>query len=691
MAKIQYPTQTTPKKVKFSKKTDTKSNASDLQDIKLEIDELQTKSKASEQATGDFSVQLAEINQTLQSHQSQITGLGTSKQNVLTFDNAPTQNSSNPVTSSGVYTALSSKQDTLSAGSNITISGGVISATDTTYTAGTGISITSGVISATGSSSVTIDDVPTQNSTNAVSSGGVYTALAAKQDQLLIDVNPAQNSYHPVSSGGVYNALASKQDALTAGTGISISSGVISATGGGGGSCNCADDIASLQNAIDLINVKCSVLESKIESNSTQYIENIECDYDIYERELEIEGDTTVVSPNVLFACEPTLTSLDEEENQVSHYVKIVANIDIKLVVDTAGTYTFDIYDNDLQKHTSTIDFESADLNTLKTITLKSTYYTNIANHNLYVSISGPTGSTIVLKYQKMFVIAPNATILNKITPFDVYFNYYTNKYYLSDCTSGFAKLAEIDASNLSSTNDIVWTQTNIEAQNYKTYFAGENDNTTTTLGRRYAIITHKNNTCEVIDCTDNTLNYVAPQGTYALINLVTRRTYISLFQSCMLRNTSTMKYYNLNQNMTTSNTANAGISGDLTVKVFGFYNNTNYLTNNTITYNNIILSKTGRMQFSGAQSTNNTDYFQANHVSLVRPYVLKINNNVRYKIVYKRFDKFYCIYATSASTLKTGTTTLLGEFDDVFLGANNDYFVVKNNALIYSTDLSNV
>lgn len=45
--------------------------------------------------------------------------------------------------------ALNSKQDVLTAGDNIQITNGVISATDTTYTAGTGISIENGVISNT--------------------------------------------------------------------------------------------------------------------------------------------------------------------------------------------------------------------------------------------------------------------------------------------------------------------------------------------------------------------------------------------------------------------------------------------------------------------------------------------------------------------------------------------------------------
>lgn len=44
---------------------------------------------------------------------------------------------------------LSDKQDTLTAGDNITIEGDTISATDTTYTAGSNVSIDDGVISAT--------------------------------------------------------------------------------------------------------------------------------------------------------------------------------------------------------------------------------------------------------------------------------------------------------------------------------------------------------------------------------------------------------------------------------------------------------------------------------------------------------------------------------------------------------------
>ena len=58
------------------------------------------------------------------------------KQDALTFDNAPTADSANPVKSGGVYTALSGKQDSL-----------------------------------------TFDNVPTSGSNNPVKSGGVYSSV----------------------------------------------------------------------------------------------------------------------------------------------------------------------------------------------------------------------------------------------------------------------------------------------------------------------------------------------------------------------------------------------------------------------------------------------------------------------------------------------------------------------------------
>lgn len=58
-----------------------------------------------------------------------------------------------------------------------------------------------------GSVDITIDSAPTQGSTNAVSSGGVYAALVGKQDALTFDTVPTEGSDNPVTSDGLYVAL----------------------------------------------------------------------------------------------------------------------------------------------------------------------------------------------------------------------------------------------------------------------------------------------------------------------------------------------------------------------------------------------------------------------------------------------------------------------------------------------------
>lgn len=65
-----------------------------------------------------------------------------------------------------------------------------------------------------GSGTIDFDETPTQNSTKAVHSGGVFNALAIKQPMVgdgLVNLVPTVNSARLVISGGVASALATKQ------------------------------------------------------------------------------------------------------------------------------------------------------------------------------------------------------------------------------------------------------------------------------------------------------------------------------------------------------------------------------------------------------------------------------------------------------------------------------------------------
>lgn len=127
------------------------------------------------------------------------------KQDKLTFDNVPTSGSSNPVKSSGIYTALQGKQSSLTfdnaptqGSTNPVTSGGV-------YTA----------IQQGGGGTITLDDVPTAGSSNAVKSSGIYNALQGKQGTLTFDSTPTQGSTNPVTSGGVYAAIQASGGGVT--------------------------------------------------------------------------------------------------------------------------------------------------------------------------------------------------------------------------------------------------------------------------------------------------------------------------------------------------------------------------------------------------------------------------------------------------------------------------------------------
>ena len=144
----------------------------------------------------------------------------------ITVDSAPTQSSTNPVSSGGVYTALSGKQDTLtfdsaptSASTNPVTSGGVFTAladkTDLT------------VIADTYDSQATYNegDYYTNNGVLYKIVSGSATAvtvddeLKGKQNVLTIDASPTQSSTNPVQSGGVYTALSGKSAVTISNTG----------------------------------------------------------------------------------------------------------------------------------------------------------------------------------------------------------------------------------------------------------------------------------------------------------------------------------------------------------------------------------------------------------------------------------------------------------------------------------------
>ena len=131
-------------------------------------------------------------------------------------DSALSPTSTNPIQNKAVKAALDGKQDKLTAGNGITISGNTISST------------------VSGGASVTVDSSLSSTSANPVQNKVVKAALDAKQDRMTIDSALSSTSANPVQNKAVKAALDAKQAKLTAGSGIIINGSVISATSSGG-------------------------------------------------------------------------------------------------------------------------------------------------------------------------------------------------------------------------------------------------------------------------------------------------------------------------------------------------------------------------------------------------------------------------------------------------------------------------
>ena len=181
---------------------DLKANISDIPPSAIVDDYVTENSSHAVKSSGIYSALQTKLDSTTASQTYATKGELNGKQDTLTFDSTPTSGSANPVTSGGVYTALSGKQNTLTF--------------DNTPTTGSTNPVTSGGLATALSGKMNdrqVDTTPTADSNALVTSGGVATALAGKANSFTTDATPTLNSTNPVQSGGVATALATKADA----------------------------------------------------------------------------------------------------------------------------------------------------------------------------------------------------------------------------------------------------------------------------------------------------------------------------------------------------------------------------------------------------------------------------------------------------------------------------------------------
>ena len=214
-------------------KTDTEALLAKKQNT-LTIDAVPTSGSANPVQSGGVQSALASkadasTVSTLNDNLNNLSGVVANKQDVLTFDAVPTASSANPVKSGGVYSALANKANT-STVANLSneidgLSDVVAGKQDILTFDSTPINesinpVTSGGIFTALSLKATNVDLNALSSrvdekANKSSLESLSGIIANKQDTLTFDNAPTANSINPVKSGGVHSALATKADIST--------------------------------------------------------------------------------------------------------------------------------------------------------------------------------------------------------------------------------------------------------------------------------------------------------------------------------------------------------------------------------------------------------------------------------------------------------------------------------------------
>lgn len=494
------------------------------------------------------------------------------------------------------------------------------------------------------------------------------------------------------------NTISATAKTYTAGQNIAIDeNNVISATSGDSGISSQVEQISA-----DIEKIKQQLTEwgGFADQNKLQNQDFVPYDtntivqtQDTYDRDLQIEtkGTAEMLLPNILFSTNTqTVTTADDGTKTTT---QATANIDfyftyIPSLAKVNGAVNFAVFDGDTQiaSFSSNYIFFDVDIKHVVTYTLKD-YACTTSGHNLYV-VATPTDekTKTTITRMKVTISAPNVVILNKIEPFDVEYNYYDKKYYLSNCTAGTAKICEIDAGMLTRTSDIVWQDTGIEAQNFRVFFTV--DPTTQTAINKHYVITHKNNTVEV---TDGKTSYVLPPGFVKAEPFVQKNETIKIICKYESKNDVCCRIFNIPQTLDSYKQETQFSNYD---KIADFEVNRQYWEYCSSQDNKtsmIRTSKDGSVLFCQSYMTDgqikNTSFKNGTYM---KSYMTKYSGT--YLTYFDTYFNYYGTYVCLPVKINFHTylrkAYVVGKYDDFFCGANNDYFCVVKNKLYYYTNL---
>ena len=331
------------------------------------------------------------------------------------------------------------------------------------------------------------------------------------------------------------------------------------------------------------------------------------------------------------------------------------------------------IYLNDASIYEEAIDFLDSSLT--YTIEKEISGLTLSDGNVFYAKITPNFLRSFTLQNLEAELIAPNAEVINQLSPFFV--EYYNNKYYLSDCSSGTAKIAEISVDEIHNINNIVWEDTGIECLQYRFSFIVKS------YGENYQVVKRVDFYCSPND--ENIITFIDKENDSTICT-----------SNCSQLDWSMAK---------SANVFYAGLQENESVLATLYNSNLSYSKRLQGTFYETAAAK----RFEGVDSLDHrsycisvksnghcypaaihylyTDTMDLGFGTRNHLYCNNQNPNLVYLTCYSKFyDKIIkkCYTYVNANTYELTSTESIGAYEEYFEGINNDYFVVKNNKLEY-------
>lgn len=385
---------------------------------------------------------------------------------------------------------------------------------------------------------------------------------------------------------------------------------------------------------------------------------NIYQTYDVFERKYETYGSSTAVSSPIYFRC---------DSGNIKYKVKVRGNAtantsgSVMVKVDNEIVYSLPI---SISTETSEYSFE---------------FSSTIQNTAHYATVHF-SGTKINLYYVKLEIFANNIFILNKPNVHNVY--YYNNYYYLSDCSGQTAKYCIIHKDNLTTTDDIVWVDSGIPA--IEMVFSANSTYTQSVeipdvvsfaflkLNNKMII---KNNLLNGENLPTNTSIYhisaTLPDSSYS-VKLLLLNYSDSLAENDCLTKTFSKTIINTGGNTALSSLVEPFASIECGASLVNSYIKNNY-------YPSVITRPDGHLAMHYYQAVIELPFG-------INPTLYMLNKEKNQYALFSKVGnqivKYEISFAPGKLTLLN--TSVVGYYDKYFMGANNDYFILKDNKIHY-------